>query len=270
MSTRFSTHFRSRANGATPSGLVTVSDNAANSCSATIDGTGSGNCPLLETVADGPFIVSGSYAGDSNYNPTTASPTPSVTVTDNAASVETGGSVVFTATVAGAGPVVTPAGTVSWALSGETSLGTPTCADSSLADGTATCTISGVDATTYTATVTYGGDANYAAGASGSDDTADVGPAPLTSPPRADRSPTAARRRPSQPATRASRTAIRSTTFPPPPPARRRPPARAPSPTPPMPRPARAQSTPTTRSATRRARSWSTPRPSRSRLPTSR
>ena len=164
---------------ATPTGSVTVSDNAADSCSATLDGTGSGNCTLLETAADGPFIVSGSYAGDSNYNPATASPTPSVTVTDDAASVETGGSVVFTATVAGAGPVVTPGGTVSWALSGETSLGTPSCADSSLADGIATCTISGVDATTYTATVTYGGDANYAAGASGSDDTADVGPAPL-------------------------------------------------------------------------------------------
>ena len=169
----------SGADGATiPTGLVTVSDNNSDSCSDSLDSTGSGSCSLSENLADGPFTVAAAYGGDSNYNPATASPTPTVTVTDNSGGVETGGSLVFTAAVAGVGPAVTPTGTVSWVLSGGS--GSLTSATSTLAsDGSTTCTVPGVDATTYGAIATYSGDSNFA-GASGSDSTATVGPAALT------------------------------------------------------------------------------------------
>src|SRR6185437_14127795 len=94
-----------------------------------------------------------------------AGATPTVTVTDSAAGVQTGGSFTFTVTVAG--PAGTPTGTVNWTVTGPA--GPITCAASTLdASGTGTCGVNGTQAGTYSATAHYEGDVNYDTG-SGSD-----------------------------------------------------------------------------------------------------
>ena len=77
-------------------------------------------------------MATATYSGDINYEGGSGSDTTAVvgkaasttTVTSNVAGVVTGGNFTFTAAVAGAG--VTPTGTVTWAVSGPT---TVTCHD---------------------------------------------------------------------------------------------------------------------------------------------
>jgi hypothetical protein len=93
--------------------------------------------------------------------------TPSVAVTDNAATV--GHSLTFTATVSGT-DAPAPTGAVSWTLGGP---GVSSCSSTTgpVSVGnvaTYTCTLVGAGSGTYSATANFGGDANYAA-ASGSD-----------------------------------------------------------------------------------------------------
>ncbi len=90
-------------------------------------------------------------------------------MTSNVAGVVTGGNFTFTAAVAGAG--VTPTGTVTWAVSGPT---TVTCATSTLPANT--CAVTGATAGTYSASAIYSGDNHYI-GSSGSDPSAIVGKA---------------------------------------------------------------------------------------------
>ena len=96
---------------------------------------------------------------------------------DDSSGVSAGGSLTFTATVAGPGAALTPTGSIAWTLTGPNS---PSCSSSTLSiSGTATCTVSGVVVGTYGATASYSGDSYYT-GSSGSDTTATVGPAALT------------------------------------------------------------------------------------------
>ena len=106
--------------------------------------------------------------------PVGAASTSTTTVSDNAP-VVFGGTLIFTATVAGSG--VTPTGTLTWTVTDP--LGNPvTCPDPAMLDsgGKGTCTIASALVGAYSATVTYGGDGNYSG--SFNSDPAGVGPAP--------------------------------------------------------------------------------------------
>jgi hypothetical protein len=137
-------------------------------------------------------LASASYGGDANYNPNTGSDTTATvgkaasttTVTSNAAGVVTGGNFTYTATVTGPGG--TPGGTVTWSVTGPT---TVTCAPSTLSAGVGTCAVTGATAGTYSATVIYSGDTNYNGG-SGSDPSAVVGKAAQPTPPTITNLPT--------------------------------------------------------------------------------
>ncbi len=95
-------------------------------------------------------------------------------VTDNSATVVTGGTLLFTATVTSTGG--NPTGTVTWAVTGPSNVAVPCSSTTALSGGTATCTIMGALAGAYSASATYGGNSNYS-GSSGSDTSATVGKA---------------------------------------------------------------------------------------------
>ncbi len=164
----------------TPTGTVTwsVSGPTTVTCPpSTLDGSGDGTCTVAGAGA-GTYSATATYSGDANYDGGSGSDTSadvgktmsSTMAGDDAAGVVAGGSFTFTATVSGGAG--TPTGTVTWSVSGPT---TVTCPPSTLdGSGDGTCTVSDADAGTYSATATYGGDANYDGG-SGSDTSADVG-----------------------------------------------------------------------------------------------
>ena len=167
---------------AVPSGVVSVTyvdtNNNTGSCNASLDSNGNGTCPLTESSADEPFVISASYGGDSNYS-SASGVVPSLTVGDNAPGVETGGSFTYTATITGPTADPTPTGTVSWNVSGPEG-SAPMCSDSTVSSGgTATCEIDSVLAGSYSVTATYSGDSTYT-GSLGSDTTANVSQWPLT------------------------------------------------------------------------------------------
>jgi hypothetical protein len=96
----------------------------------------------------------------------TSGPRPTEAVTDSTAAspAALGGSVTFTATVAGPAGTATPTGTLTWSVTGPGTPATCTATATALdATGTATCTLPTPAAGTYTVTASYGGDGNYAA-----------------------------------------------------------------------------------------------------------
>ena len=176
----------------TPSGTVdwSVSGPSTVNCSpATLNGLGKGTCAVSDARA-GTYSGTATYSGDDTYSGGSGSDmTASVgtapsttTVSDNSSGKVTGGTFMFTATVSGA--VGAPTGTVTWSVSGLSTIGIPiplTCPNSTLNSSKATCTVTGASAGTYSATATYDGDGSYS-GSSGSDTTATVARAPSTSP----------------------------------------------------------------------------------------
>ena len=166
--------------GTTPTGSVTISytdvadSTNTGSCTASLDGSGTGSCSL--TPPTDAYFITASYGGDSNYGAATGT-MPSMVVGDDDSGAETGGTFTYTATVSDPSGSGTPTGTVSWDLSG--SPGGPMCPASTLSPaGTATCEVTNALSGTYAVTATYSGDTNYT-GVAASDDTAGVGPAPL-------------------------------------------------------------------------------------------
>ena len=181
--------------GPAPTGAVSWaitgpgSPTCANSTLATGNpaNTATATC-MINGVQAGLYSVTGTYVPgtDPNYlavGPSTAAAmtvatvTPTITVTNNAAGVVTSGNFTFTAEISGS--FGTPTGTVTWVVTGPS---TVSCASAALdASGRATCAVSGALTGTYSATATYGGNATYST-VSGSDTSAPVGRATPTTP----------------------------------------------------------------------------------------
>jgi hypothetical protein len=172
---------------ATPLTLTTSGGSGIGAVGYTVvNGTASG-CAIssdqLTSTSAGTCMVTATKAADANYNAissmqttiTLAPASSTTTVTNNAGSVVTGGTLVFTATVAGPGG--TPLGAVAWT-------GASTCSSTTvLTDGVATCSITNAKASiTYSVTAgfTDTNDTNYT-GSSGSGSAA-VGRAIPTAP----------------------------------------------------------------------------------------
>ncbi len=126
---------------------VTNSGVTVATCSNVSVSGGSASCPFSAKSA-GTYNVTATYSGDANFlgSPgsgsvtVTAPATPTVTVSDNAALVDQGTPVTFTADVAAAGSSVT-SGTVAWQITSSTSLAATSCATTSFSGGVATCTV---------------------------------------------------------------------------------------------------------------------------------
>lgn len=192
----------SGTNASTATGTVTYDVYSDSACTVAVsDGTAEaittpGTLPASEPVTlstAGTYYWQASYSGDASNGPSTsacgtagevetvAQVVPTVSVADNASSISTGGTLIFTATVTGSGP--TPTGTVSWTVTDSSGVSVP-CSSTSGPTGsgsvaTYTCSIASAVAGTYSATADYPGDSNYGS-ASGTDDTADVVTATVT------------------------------------------------------------------------------------------
>jgi hypothetical protein len=148
----------------TPTGTVTFLDGATTLGTTTLN---SGSATLAtSSLAAGNHVITVSYAGDSNFNPSTSAP---ITQTVNKANSSTtvsssvnpslfGQSVTFTATVSSAAG--TPSGTVTF-LDGAATLGT-----ASLSSGSATFAASSLAVGSHVLTVSYAGDSNFNASTS--------------------------------------------------------------------------------------------------------
>src|SRR5271154_4132108 len=105
--------------------------------------------------------------------PAGATDSSGTAVSDNSSGLATGGTLIFTATVSGAG--VTPTGSVTWTVTDPNGAGVVCPASTLDGIGVGTCSVTDALAGTYTAIAGYtGGDANYI-GSSGEDTTASVG-----------------------------------------------------------------------------------------------
>ena len=148
--------------GGTPTGSVGVSDGNGGSCSiATLDGTGSGSCSIVENATNSPFTVTATYSGDGSYagasgttTETVGLATPSVTL-----SGQSGGPANTTDyAVTVSGPGATPTGSVTITDSNGDACTTPSL-DSS---GRGACSILDNNTNTpYTVSAGYGGDLDY-------------------------------------------------------------------------------------------------------------
>ena len=102
--------------------------------------------------------------------PAGATDSSTTAVTDNASGLATGGTLIFTATVTGAG--VTPTGSVTWSVTDQNGADVA-CPPSTLdGSGDGTCTVTDAIAGTYSASADYGGDTNY--GTSSGQDTPSI------------------------------------------------------------------------------------------------
>ena len=147
----------------TPSGTVTLSDNAGGKCTGTLDGAGDASCTIVENATNSPLAIDASYSGDDNYAPVTgtdvtsetvAVASPTVVLTGGADTTQAG-YVDYTATVSGPSGADVPSGTVT------VSDGVGGGCVISLAGGTGTC--SAPESTSgYVVSAEYSGDANYA------------------------------------------------------------------------------------------------------------
>ena len=153
----FATPLTLTTSGGSGTGAVTYALDGGSTATGCAVSTGQ-----LTSTSAGTCVVTATKAADTNYNvissvPTTITLAPAsstTTVADNAGSVVTGGTLVFTANVTGPGG--TPAGSIDWTGSTCTST-TP------LTDGVATCSISNAQASSsYSVTAAFtDGDGNY-------------------------------------------------------------------------------------------------------------
>ena len=168
------------------SGTGTVSYVVDSGGTATACSISSGQ--LISTSA-GTCLVTANKVGDGNYNLATSGPTAvtfalansTTTVIDNSASVVTGDTLTYTATVSPpSGVTPTPGGTVAWT-------GVTCTSTTSLSAGVATCSITNAQAATfYSATATFTATDNRYSYSSSSDSTATVGKATPNTPNIAD------------------------------------------------------------------------------------
>ncbi len=85
-------------NGPTPTGSVAISDDHGGSCSIPLLVGGTGSCSMTESASSSPYAVTGSYAGDPNYAPATASVSNTAAVTTNGSATAGSDQVAATAT----------------------------------------------------------------------------------------------------------------------------------------------------------------------------
>jgi hypothetical protein len=146
---------------AIPTGTITFLDGATTIGTGTLDATGKATMSISSLVV-GNHPITVQYGGDSNFNAVTSS---SITQTVNAVAATVtvassinpstfGQSVVFTATVTGAG--ATPTGTVA-VTDGATTLGTITLN----ASGSGVLTTATLTGGSHSLLFTYSGDSNY-------------------------------------------------------------------------------------------------------------
>ncbi|WP_246531409.1 Ig-like domain-containing protein [Streptomyces bathyalis] len=147
----------------TPTGTVTFSITGGPTLTGTLDGTGVATVNA-GTLPVGNYAATATYAGDSNFTPSTGSDAhtvdraPTTTTVNSAPDPSTyGQTVTVTATVAANLPEAgTPTGTVTFLFDGTTPVTAP------LVNGVATTTTSGLSAGPHTITATYGGALNFA------------------------------------------------------------------------------------------------------------
>ncbi len=144
--------------GGTPTGAVTWTGVTCSSSTALTAGVAT--CSISNAVV-GTYSATATYGGDSNFSGSSNSDTATVsaapsttTVTDNGATVSTGGTLIFTATITSLAG--TPAGAVTWT-------GVTCSSSTALTAGVATCSISNAQAgTAYNATASFtDADGNY-------------------------------------------------------------------------------------------------------------
>jgi hypothetical protein len=146
---------------ATPTGTVTFLDGATTIGTGTLDGAGKATMATSALVV-GTHPITVQYGGDSNFSAVTSAPitqtvtsvSATVTVTSSLNPSDFGQSVIFTATVTGAG--ATPTGTVV-VTDGATGLGTITLD----VTGKGTLNTATLTGGSHTLLFTYSGDSNY-------------------------------------------------------------------------------------------------------------
>ena len=169
--------------GGTPAGTIAWGGASTCTSSTTTLTAGVATCSIANAQASSSYSVTATFTDtDGNYSGSSGNDGPvspgkaasTTTVTDNAGSISTGGTLVFTATVTGAGG--TPAGTIAWG-------GASTCTSSTttLTAGVATCSIANAQASSsYSVTATFSDtDGNYS-GSSGNDGPVSPGKAAST------------------------------------------------------------------------------------------
>jgi hypothetical protein len=148
-----------------PTGSVELTDGTTE-CTASLT-NGSGSCPLIEGA--GPYTLTGTYSGDTNYlgttgpqvNETVAKAT--ATLTPSLASTVTGGYVTYSVTVGGTTPSIVPGGSVT-VTDLDPALGPGGSCTITLASGTGGCSFLQYPETAkYTIKFAYSGDTNYLA-----------------------------------------------------------------------------------------------------------
>jgi len=129
------------------------------SCSATTDGSGNASCQITIAQSPGPYPVSASFAGDTDFTTSSASgnftvtaPTATATTYTGATQGVQGSTVTLSATVTG----VPNGATVAFVVGAESCNGT-------VATGAASCQVTLTDApgSGYTVSATYAGDASH-------------------------------------------------------------------------------------------------------------
>ena len=150
--------------GSTPTGSVSVSDGTGICAIATLDGTGSGSCSIVENAADSPFTVTAAYSGDGNYAGGTGTTTevvrlgtPTMVLTGQSTGADT---VDYIVTVSGPPGAAVPTGSVTVSDSNGFF-----CSTSPL-DGTGrgSCSITDDDSgSPFTVNANYPADQNYTA-----------------------------------------------------------------------------------------------------------
>lgn len=145
----------------TPTGAVTFSDGSSNLGTAALDSTGTAAF-TTSTLAAGAHAIAASYAGDSNFNPSSSTLSQivgklatTVTLVSSANPSVFGQGVIFAITVSAASGTGTPTGTVTLqdASSTMTTL--------NLVNGQASFTTASLAIGSHSITASYGGDGNF-------------------------------------------------------------------------------------------------------------